>query len=89
MITAIEAFVRRSIGIGNHSVPVYIVDDTHGPVATGESGGWYTRGGRPIRSPGAYARVGWSNMEYRCNDQTVWVGQGWINKQLLRLVRDA
>jgi hypothetical protein len=51
-------------------------------VTSGGSGGWFTKGGTPISHPSAYSKIGWSNMEYRTNDEVVSVGFDWLAKKL-------
>lgn len=55
--------LRTLIGVSNN-VPI-IVGDVSEPRLTGSNGGWFTKGGDPIRHPSAYAKRGRSNMIYR------------------------
>ena len=87
MDKTLKVFARRFLKIRNNAVPVNIVDDYHGPVTTGEKGGWFTAGGDPIRYPSAYSRSGWSNMVYMTDGRVVWVGRGWLDRQIKRIIR--
>jgi hypothetical protein len=61
----------------SNSVPVVLVPGDQAPILTGESGGYYTIGGTPIRHPSAYAKRGWSNMQYCTSTESVDVGADW------------
>ena len=65
-------------------IPVKVVDGDQAPVLGGESGGWYTNGGTPIAHPNAYAKHGWSNMQYRTDSRCVTVGRDWEPPMLPR-----
>ena len=86
-IETVEAFVRRSCGVCNNAVPVNIVDCHHKPILWGKMGGHFTRGGARIRSPTAYSRVGWSNMCYKCDSRVIYVGERWIDKRIVALLK--
>lgn len=58
-------------------VPVILVDGKAAPKLEGEPGGHFTLAGEPICYPNAYARVGRSNMVYRCDSRKVVVGRDW------------
>lgn len=88
MQAAIREMVRRFAGVPNTAVPVTVVDgEGHAPILFGEPGGWHTKGGATIAYPSAYAKVGWSNMEYWTDAQYIYVGSRWIEKQILKAVR--
>lgn len=55
--------LRSLIGVSNN-VPI-VVEDVTEPKLTGSYGGWFTKGGDPIRHPSAYAKRGRSNMVYK------------------------
>jgi hypothetical protein len=59
------------------SVKFCLVDGDQPPVLDGRCGGHYTRGGVPIRHPGAYSRRGWSNVRYLCDSRVITAGVGW------------
>lgn len=52
------------------------------PTMHGRAGGFYTRGGTPIAYPSAYARVGWSNMQYCCSTLECKVGIDWLARNM-------
>jgi|GEM_PF-4863577 len=88
--SAIRAFVRREANVRNSQVPVIEVEEEgHAPIVIGTQGGWFTRGGARIAHPTAYAKVGWSNMEYWGDDRYILVGARWIENQLAGLVKGA
>jgi hypothetical protein len=49
----------------NNSVPVVFDSSFVEDTIEGSSGGWYTKGGSPIRFPSAYSKKGRSNMVYK------------------------
>ena len=58
-------------------VPVRLVPGNQAPELVGERGGHFTKEGTRISHPGAYAKSGWSNMEYRTDSREVVVGAEW------------
>jgi hypothetical protein len=60
--------------------PVYFVRGDVPAHVEGESFYWCTRGGRFIRHPRAYARVGWSSIVYVPSRRQVVVGVEWLMK---------
>ena len=77
--SAIRAAVRRS---RCNNIPVIVIPGNDKPELTGESGGWFTRGGTPISHPSAYSRRGWSNMVYQRSTERIFVGSEWISENL-------
>lgn len=76
-----RSFVRDYFGFKKTtSIAVNIVWGYQPPKLRGRWGGWYTRGGQIINHPSAYARVGWSNMIYRCSTRRIDVGCFWVLK---------
>lgn len=75
-----RTIIRRRFGVHrNTSIPVKIVPTSlMPPLFVGSPGGWYTRGGRKIFYPSAYAKKGWSNMMYICSSEEIWVGERWL-----------
>ena len=58
--------------------PVKIIPKSDDPPQfKGESWGWETKGGRYIRYPSAYRKIGWSNMMYRQSTLHIEVGEKW------------
>lgn len=81
----IRTQVRNVFGLASTtSVPVIVIDGNLPPKKLGTSGGHFTRGGRRIHHPGAYARFGWSNMVYHCSDRRIYVGAGWLAAQNIK-----
>jgi hypothetical protein len=52
------------------NVPV-VFGDVAEPTISGKRGGWFTRGGTPVRHPSAYAKRGWSNLVYRRDSRVI------------------
>jgi hypothetical protein len=66
----------------NDTFPPIVVDDSDShPHIEGEGWSWRTRGGRIIRHPTSYARVGWSNMVYSPSNRRIVVGKKWIEEK--------
>ena len=75
--------IRRIVGRSRcNNIPVVVIPGTDKPELTGESGGWFTRGGTPIDHPSAYSRRGWSNMVYQRSTERIFVGSEWISENL-------
>lgn len=72
----------REAAKANSYVPVEVVDDQDlsEPEVHGEQGGYYTKGGSPIYHPNAYAKRGWSNMEYRCSTIAALTPKDWAQE---------
>ena len=71
--------IRKHLGLDEHSrIPVCVVGGSQEPTIVGESWGWETRTGIPIRHPTAYSKVGWSSMVYRASTKRIEVGEEWL-----------
>lgn len=70
--------LRAHCGHAGAKFPVRILAGVSPPEVTGQYGGWETRGGTPVRYPSAYAKVGWSNLVYRCSSIQLTVGFDWL-----------
>ncbi len=71
--------IRKYLGLNSNSrIPVHIVGGSQEPTIVGESYGWETRTGIPIRHPTSYAKVGWSSMRYRASTKRIEVGEEWL-----------
>lgn len=57
---------------------VDVIEDASAPRPKGRSGGFFTMGGTRIHHPSAYAKKGWSNMQYCCSTLRIVVGRGWL-----------
>lgn len=80
---SIRQSIRKSVGIRSTGVTVTIIPGNHRPKLWGEPGGWFTRGGKPIRYPSAYSKVGFSNMVYQCSTENITVGKQWLKRNLV------
>jgi hypothetical protein len=63
---------------GINSYNIRIIDGNQPPTLIGEYGCYKTRGGRYIRHPSSYAKLGWSNMVYVKSTHHIVVGSDWI-----------
>jgi hypothetical protein len=80
-------WVKRRTGAGhNASVRIGHGDDPP-KIVSGRRGGWFTKGGTPIKHPGAYSKVGWSNMDYLTNSEEIEVGADWLYSKLPKTTR--
>lgn len=78
----IRGLVKRKSGAA-HVASVEIIPGGQPPkIASGSSGGFFTKGGTRIDHPGAYSKKGWSNMEYLTNDEHATVGVWWLKRWL-------
>lgn len=75
----IELAARKAV-TSKRGVPVEINNNVDRPRLTGRSGGWFTRGGTPVRYPGAYSKVGWSNLVYERSTLTVEIPKSWVEE---------
>ena len=78
MRTKYTARLRAHCGYAGRAFPVHIIPGMSAPIVSGSSGGFFTNGGTPIAHPSAYAKVGWSNMHYRCSTIRLTAGFGWL-----------
>jgi hypothetical protein len=67
--------------VGESRVRVRVLEGDAAPKLCGHSSGYETKGGREIRYPSAYSKVGWSNMVYRSSTLRIEVGRGWLIAQ--------
>jgi anti-sigma28 factor (negative regulator of flagellin synthesis) len=82
------SLARRKAGASPNASTVSIQNGSEPPrIIHGNRGGWFTKGGTPIEHPGAYGKVGWSNMDYRTNDEEVEVGIDWLYSTLPKTTR--
>lgn len=58
--------------------PVEVVRGELEPCFVGEAAHYCTQAGEPIRYPRAYAKRGWSNMDYYPSTLRVRVGSRWL-----------
>lgn len=72
--------IRKELGSRYRNLPVSIVEYGNVPKITGEAGGYFTKGGTPIRYPSAYSKTGWSNMQYICSTVSLDVPLSWLRK---------
>jgi hypothetical protein len=73
--------IRKLKNASNH-VPVFVIPGSYQkPILSGEYGGYFTKGGARIDSPNAYAKKGWSNMEYRRSTLSIAIGEYDVNKR--------
>lgn len=81
--------LRAHAGQTGSSMPIIVVHDHDNPSPTlaGESGHYVTSGGRIIRHPSAYSRVGWSNMSYRGSTRRIKVDADWLADHLHSIVK--
>jgi hypothetical protein len=70
--------IREAADASRPNLPVEIIDGDSAPRECGESWHYETRGGTVIAHPSAYARTGWSNMEYCPSTRRVEVGRQWL-----------
>jgi len=74
--------IRSAAGARPH-VPVVVVSGSDAaPTLKGERWCFTTRSGRVIDHPRAYARKGWSNMDYSPSTLRVEVGDQWVAEHL-------
>ena len=78
----LQGLAKRKSGASVISQVVIVPGFVAPRITSGRPGGHFTKGGTPISHPGAYSKVGWSNMEYRTNDEVVEVGADWLFKRL-------
>jgi len=75
-------YIRQAAGVPHwlRGVEVRLAEGSDDPTLRKFCGGWYTRGGTPVRHHSAYARKGWSNLVYKAaEDRThVQVSAGWL-----------
>jgi hypothetical protein len=70
--------VRDATKDADRKTVVRLIPGDSPPRVRGVYGGWQTKGGREIRYPSAYSKVGWSNMTYVCSTRRVEVGVDWL-----------
>lgn len=73
-------YLKRHGYRGRNNLSIEVVDGNKSPSVEGNSYHYTTRGGRYIRYPSAYAKVGRSNMVYVNSDQRIVVGKEWIKE---------
>jgi len=64
ILSSKRRLIREKFGVSN-SVPVIFEENIEKPTLEGYQGGWYTKGGKKIRFPSAYSKIGMSNMVYK------------------------
>ena len=60
---------RILFGCGNN-VPV-VFGDIPAPQLTGRKGGHFKKSGSRVKHPSAYARKGWSNLQYKTDNRII------------------
>lgn len=79
MNRTISACIRNLLG-ANNNTPIKIIKGKSKPHFTGYGWCYETRGGRPIRYPSSYSKVGWSNMVYVASTLCIEVGADYVLK---------
>ena len=72
----------REVVNATTSTKIVVIDGKSRPRIKGSSSHYETNGGRMIYHPSAYAKVGWSNMNYVPSTIRVEVGRHWKPKLL-------
>jgi hypothetical protein len=85
--SALQGLAKATAGASQQAFRVQMIYGDKPPsITSGRMGGHFTKGGRPILHPGAYSKIGWSNMQYLTNSEVVTVGLDWLYRRLPKAV---